>query len=114
MHTEVDVPNPNRVLVPGVYAEATLTLDRKDRVVGGAAEAVNIDGDREPSGWSIRRTKSKQRKITTGIETPDDVEVVSGLQEGELVAVGDRSSLKAGETVRPKVVELIQGQSQQE
>ena len=29
MHTEVDVPNPNHVLVPGMYAEATLRLERK-------------------------------------------------------------------------------------
>ena len=38
MHTEVDVPNPDRVLMPGMYAEATLTLERKEqRLVGAAA-----------------------------------------------------------------------------
>ena len=37
MHTEVDVPNPQRVLMPGLYAEATITLERKDRRAGGAA-----------------------------------------------------------------------------
>ena len=30
MHTEVDVPNPSHVLMPGLYAEATLTLERQD------------------------------------------------------------------------------------
>ena len=29
MHTEVDVPNPERVLMPGLYAEATITLEHK-------------------------------------------------------------------------------------
>ncbi len=29
MHTEVDVPNPERVLLPGMYADADLHLDRK-------------------------------------------------------------------------------------
>ena len=29
MHTEVDVLNPRRVLIPGMYAEATLTLDQQ-------------------------------------------------------------------------------------
>jgi hypothetical protein len=42
------------------------------------------------------------------------VEVVSGLREGELVAVGDRSSLRPGEEVRPKEVTLMQGKSEQE
>ena len=33
MHTEVDVPNPNRVLVPGLYAEATITLEKKNNAL---------------------------------------------------------------------------------
>lgn len=114
MHTEVDVPNPNGVLLPGLYAEATLTLDRENSALTVPQEAVNIDGDRR-SVWVIDPSnKVEQREITTGIETPDDVEVLSGLREGELVAVGDRSSLRPGESVKPKVVKLIQGQSQQE
>ena len=37
MHTEVDVPNPDHVLIPGLYAEATITLERTDRRARGAA-----------------------------------------------------------------------------
>src|SRR5580658_6884966 len=32
MHTEVDVANPQRVLLPGLYADAELELDQKDDV----------------------------------------------------------------------------------
>ena len=42
-----------------------------------------------------------------GIQTATDAEVVSGLEEGELVVVSDRSGLKAGEEVRPKMIELV-------
>ena len=62
----------------------------------------------DPSG------KVQARSVTVGLETPDDVEIVSGLQEGDLVAVGDRSGLRAGETVRPKIVELIKNPSAEE
>jgi RND family efflux transporter MFP subunit len=117
MHTEVDVPNPDGTLLPGVYAEATVMLDRQNNVLAVPQEAVNIVGD-ERSVWVVDPSnKVEERKVTTGIETPNDVEVLSGLQEGELVAVGDRSSLTAGEMVRPKTITLIQGppgQSQQE
>lgn len=114
MHTEVDVPNPDRALVPGVYAEATMTLDRKDRALTVPQEAVSVEGERR-TAWVVGRSNQlEQRQLTTGIETPDDVEVVSGLQEGERVAVGDRSSLKAGETVRPKEIELLRNPSQPE
>lgn len=112
MHTEVDVPNPGRVLVPGMYAEATLTLDRRSGVLAVPQEAVNVVGDQR-TVWVIDPSnKVEKRTILTGIETPHDVEVTSGLKEGELVAVGDRSALQAGETVRPKEVEIIQSQSQ--
>ena len=33
MHTEVDVPNPAHVLMPGLYAEATLTLEHKNNAL---------------------------------------------------------------------------------
>lgn len=108
MHTEVDVPNPNGILLPGVYADATLTLERKTGVLAVPQEAINIEGESrsvwvaEPSGYIHKQM------ITTGMETPDDVEVVSGLRDGEMVAVGDRSSLREGEPVKPKPIRLIQ------
>ena len=108
MHTEVNVTNPNGVLLPGVYAEATLTLDRKDQAVAIPPEAVNVDGDKR-TVWVVDPSGTVQaRTVTLGVETPDNVEILSGLNPGELVAVGDRSELKAGEIVRPKEIQLIQ------
>ena len=49
-----------------------------------------------------------------GIQTATDAEVVSGLQEGELVVVSDRSGLKAGQPVQPKMIELMQYQNAEE
>lgn len=114
MHTEVDVPNPMRVLVPGLYAEATLTIDREKSVLAVPQEAVNVAGDNR-SVWVIDpQNKVEQRTISTGVETPQYVQVVSGLRQGEMVAVGDRSSLTAGEQVKPKEVNLLTPQPQQD
>ncbi len=44
MHTEVDVPNPDRSLVPGMYAEATLTLEHKDAALAVPLQAINHNG----------------------------------------------------------------------
>ena len=38
----------------------------------------------------------QERKITLGIQTDTDAEVLSGLNEGDRVVVSDRSGLKAG------------------
>jgi RND family efflux transporter MFP subunit len=106
MHTEVDVPNPQRLLMPGMFAEATLTLNRNNRVLVVPPEAVNIKGD-DRSVWVVSPShKVEERPVSIGMETPDDEEIVSGLKEGELVAVGDRSRLRGGETVQPKLIQL--------
>ncbi len=114
MHTEVDVPNPNRILVPGSYAEATLMLDKLDHVLTVPQEAVNIAGDKRTVWVVDPSNKVEQRTVTTGLETPNDIQVLSGLREGEMVAVGDRSSLSAGELVKPKETSLIQAQPEEE
>lgn len=112
MHTEVDVPNPKRELLPGVYAEATLALQQRHNVLAVPLEALNIEGDRR-SVWVVGPSNKVQpQNVTTGIETPNYIEIVSGLSEGELVVVGDRSSLRAGEKVRPKQVQLITTETQ--
>lgn len=108
MHTEVDVLDPTRVLVPGLYAEATLTFDRRNQVLAVPPEAVNIEGDQRTVWVVDSQGKAHLRPVNLGVETPSDTEVLSGLQEGELVAVGDRSGLGEGETVRPKEVQLVQ------
>jgi len=107
MHTEVDVPNPKRVLMPGVYAEATLTLDRREDVVTVPPEAI-LPGEERSTVWVVDRwNRVELRDVTVGLETPEAVEVTSGLKGDELVVVGDRSSLRPGEAVNPRPVRLL-------
>jgi RND family efflux transporter MFP subunit len=107
MHTEVDVPNPQQLLMPGMYADATLTIARAKDAIAVPPEAVNIEGD-ERSVWVVDPSGTvEHRLITTGVETPNQIEVTSGLQVGEMVAAGNRSRLHAGEKVRPKIIQLL-------
>ncbi len=108
MHTEVDVPNPNRVLMPGMYAETTLTLEAKDNVLAVPLGALDHKGDQTTVYVASPTGKVELRVVTVGLETATDAEVVSGLAEGESVIVSDRSGLKAGEEVRPQVIEMLQ------
>jgi RND family efflux transporter MFP subunit len=108
MHTEVDVPNRDRLLMPGMYAETTLTLEAKDNVLAVPLEAVNHAGDQTTVYVVSPTGKVEDRVVTVGLETSTDAEVVSGLAEGESVIVSDRSGLNPGEEVRPQVVQMLQ------
>ena len=51
MHTEVDVENPQRVLLPGLYADADLSLDRKDDVPTVPVQALNHNATKQRYLW---------------------------------------------------------------
>lgn len=106
MHTEVDVPNPQRLLVPGLYAEATLVLERKNNALAVPIQAVDL-GEKNTVDVVTEGNKIEIRPVTLGIQTATDAEILSGLKEGEIVVVSDRSGLKAGQLVQPKMIELV-------
>jgi RND family efflux transporter MFP subunit len=114
MHTEVDVPNPGRVLLPGLYAEATITLEKKAGAIALPVQAVDQENGQAAVDVVDPSSKIERRPIVLGIQTAADAEVISGLREGEMVVVSDRSGLKAGQSVQPRIIDLIQYQSSEE
>jgi RND family efflux transporter MFP subunit len=114
MHTEVDVLNAKRLLIPGMYAEATVTLERKENAVSVPLHAIDHEGDKSTVEVVNQANKIETRTVTLGIETATDAEIVSGLSGDEQVVVSDRSGLKPGEPVRPQEVQLLNYQGQKE
>ena len=112
MHTEVDIYNTDHSLVEGLYAEATLALDRKDNAIAIPLQAVSQDGDQSTVDVVSPTGTIETRNVSLGIQTSKDAEVLSGLRAGEMVVVSDRSSLKAGQPVHPTVVQLLQAPGQ--
>jgi len=108
MHTEVDVRNPDHVLVPGLYAEADLVLEHRDDIPSIPLQAVNHEGEKTTVYVVTANNQLEDRPVRLGIQTANDAEVVAGLHEGEVVVVSDRAGLKPGEKVSPQVVEVMQ------
>jgi RND family efflux transporter MFP subunit len=104
MHTEVDVPNPQRILLPGVYAEADLRFDQKENIPAIPVQALNHEGDKTSVFVVGADGTVERRPVEVGIQTSSDAEIVSGLTEGDQVVVSDRAGLKPGEKVRTQVV----------
>jgi RND family efflux transporter MFP subunit len=113
MHTEVDVPNLDRTLVPGLYADATIQLQRKVGALAVPLQALNREGDKVTIDVVGPSNQIEVRPVVTGIETPEDAEIVSGVKEGDLVITGDTSALKAGQQVTPKVSSVMEYQDKQ-
>lgn len=108
MHTEVDVPNPQHVLLPGLYAEADLSLDRKENVPTVPVQALNHEHGKTTVLVVNGDGRIEDREVELGLETSGDAEVMSGLNEGAQVVVSDRSGLKPGQKVHPQVVAVLE------
>jgi RND family efflux transporter MFP subunit len=105
MHTEVDVPNPRLELVPGMYAYVSVVLDQQPNALAVPVQALSREENKATVYVVNRENQVEEKPVVTGIETPDQVEILSGLNEGDLVVVGSRSQIRPGQTVEPKVVE---------
>jgi multidrug efflux pump subunit AcrA (membrane-fusion protein) len=97
-----------------MYAEATVTLERKENAVSVPLHAIDHEGDKSTVEVVNQANKIETRTVTLGIETATDAEIVSGLSGDEQVVVSDRSGLKPGEPVRPQEVQLLNYQGQKE
>jgi len=104
MRTEVDVPNPTGVLIPGMYAEIILTLAKSLGALSVPITSVAADSDSgRKQVWVVdSSSRLEPRQVKTGMETPEFIEVTDGLKEGEVVVVAARGRFHPGELVNSK------------
>jgi RND family efflux transporter MFP subunit len=104
MDTEVDVPNPALVLVPGMYAEVNLMVKSARGALCVPVGAVDFEAEGKGRVLVVTApgNKLEPRAVSTGLETANRIEIRSGLQEGDMVVVSSRAGLRPGATVSPK------------
>jgi RND family efflux transporter MFP subunit len=99
MMMEVEVPNPNLEIVPGMYASVVLKVQPRPHALAIPIQA--LAGDQQLTVYVVNQDHMiEERAVTVGLETPDKYEVLSGLKEGESVMVGDRSRVRPGQKVQ--------------
>jgi RND family efflux transporter MFP subunit len=104
MIAEVDVPNANDAFKAGMYASVTIPLEEADGVLAVPLQALS-SGD-SPTVLIVGKDGAiEERKVAVGVQTASLAEIRSGLAEGDLVVVGERSGLEPGRIVSPKIVD---------
>lgn len=106
MEAQIDLPNPDRSLIAGVYATVVLKIDRRNDALVLPIEAVARDKSTSSVYLITQDNKIEAKNITVGTESPTHLEVIKGLAEGDLVMVGSRAQFSHGQSVQPKQVEL--------
>jgi len=100
MYTEVDVPNPDYSLVPGMYVSVVIPLRTRQNVLTVPLQAVHLSGESKGSVLVVSAdSRIERREVTLGVQTADKAEIVAGLSEGDEVVLGEQDQYKPGQVV---------------
>lgn len=102
MEVQVDIPNPDLSITPGLYAIASFPVERAP-----GALSIPVQALRTPDNPSVYVLSSngilESRPVRPGMETPELVQIEAGLAESDLVVLGNTSELEPGMKVSPKI-----------
>jgi RND family efflux transporter MFP subunit len=99
--TQVDVPNPDDALRPGMYLQVKFVVARTaPTVLIPSAALITLNDGLEVALLDKDHTV-RYRKVRLGRDDGTDVEVVSGLDGGETVIVHPGDALVEGRKVEP-------------
>ena len=102
MDTQVDVPNANGSLLPGMYAEVHLHLAERPNVMSVPVDAVDGLGTAVVQAYVVRGGVVHVVQVTTGLQTATRLEILSGLRVGDQVIVGRHTGLSEDEQVQAR------------
>lgn len=97
--TEVQVSNASGRLMPGMYAQVGLVLERATPPVLAPADTLMVRSDGSYVAAVGRDGAVDLRKVTLGRDYGVEVEVISGLDGSERLVANPRDDLKPGEIV---------------
>lgn len=97
---EVEIPNANGALLPGMYGQATITMQKRQALVV-PADAVRHDlsGDAKMV-YVVRDGKISHVPVVTGQDDGNSIEIVSGLQASDRIVTGRLGRLADGQSVQ--------------
>ena len=99
MRTEIQMPNPDWLLRPGMYGRATLSLERRTDAMMIPSDALRADGD---ATFIYCVVDGLAKRVDIGATVGDGIqaEVTGGLRGDERVVVSAQGPIRDGSPVQ--------------
>jgi membrane fusion protein (multidrug efflux system) len=94
------IPNPDGRLRPGLFARVELTLERFANAISVPEEAIVPQGEKQMV-FRIKEGKAQMVPVQLGIRREAMVQVLEGLQPGDVVVTAGQIKLRPGAAVNP-------------
>ena len=98
LRAEIDVPNPDGKLRPGMKARVKMILADKPGALTVLRGAV-IMRDGQNYCFVVRDGKVVETPVTVGLASDSDIEILSGVTPDDLVVIAGVTNLKNGQSV---------------
>ena len=99
MRTEIDLPNPAERLYPGMYAEVSLELERRDDAFTVPLLAVDSDAN-GPFVYTVEDGRVMRKSVKVGLRDGSRIEVTDGISEEVAVLANAKAAPSAGTRVQ--------------
>jgi RND family efflux transporter MFP subunit len=99
MTTEIDIPNVDLALRPGMWASVEIELQKKENALLIPAEALVTEKNKN-SVFVVRDKKAEKVPITTGFDDGVNVEILKGCGPNDSVIVAGKQSVTDGQKVQ--------------
>lgn len=98
LRTEIDIPNDRLLLRSGMYATAHIRLERREDVLTLPVTALVYE-DSSARCCVVVDGKIMYREVETGLRSGNEIEIISGLSQDDLVVLARAAGLAEGESV---------------
>ncbi len=87
------IPNPNLSFKPGMFIKADIIVNEKDSALVIPKDII-LEKRGRPTVYVVQRGFAQERRLQTGMENPDEIEVIEGLQEGDSLVIEGFETLR--------------------
>ena len=95
----VDIKNTDRILRPGMFVKTEIITARSDSAIVIPKDII-LSRRNSKSVYVVERGIANQRALKTGLENPDEVEVLEGLKVSERMVTKGFETLRNGSKVK--------------
>ena len=99
LQVEIYIPNPDRLLKPGMFSNVEVVLLEKPQTLLIPREAI-LEAGNEMFVFVAEGNKARRKPVTIGYEQEQMVEVLQGLKEGDQVVIKGQQMIREGSSVR--------------
>lgn len=102
MQVEIDVPNKDGKLNPGMYADVSLAIQSAGDALVVPVQAVDQTGTQPFVKIVDDNGVVEKRTVQLGVTTGTQAQILSGVKDGDKVIVAQLANFDTGEKVTPK------------